>query len=71
MIYDSYLNLKEKFENFVVLIKVGNFYHIYDKDDIILNYLLKYQIIDNRVGFPVSALKKVLGTLEKNKLLYK
>ena len=70
MVYEKYLELKEKFVNFVVLIKVGNFYHIYDKDAMILNYLLKYKMVDNRVGFPVKSLDKVIKNLQKNKINY-
>lgn len=68
--YDKYIELKNKNLDSVVMIKVGNFYHIYDKDIVIINYLLKYKIIDNKIGFPVSSLNKVIGKLKKEKINY-
>lgn len=68
--YDKYMEIKNNNLDSVVMIKVGNFYHIYDKDIIIINYLFKYKIIDDRVGFPVSALTKVINKLKKLEVDY-
>lgn len=44
---------------------------MYNDSAIILNYLFGYKIlIDNKVGFPESALNKVINTLEEKKLNY-
>lgn len=48
------------------MIKVGNFYHVYDEDAIIMFYLFKYKINDNKVGFPVKILDRVINKLIKN-----
>ncbi len=50
--------------------KVGGFYHVFDDDIYILNYLFNYKIINNRVGFPISAINKVINTLEEKKINY-
>ena len=55
---------------FVVLRKVGGFYHVFDDDTYILNYLFNYKIVGNRVGFPISAINKVINTLEEKKINY-
>lgn len=71
MIYDKYIDLKNKYLEYIIMIKVGNFYHSYDDDGIILNYLFNYKIKDNSmVGFPVSSLDKVKRRLEKENINY-
>ena len=54
----------------IVMIKVGTFYHIYDKDMIIINYLFKYKIINDKVEFPISNLNKVINKLKKLEINY-
>ncbi len=49
----------------------GIFFETYDNDAIILNYLFNYKITgSNRVGFPNTALSKVINTLENKKIDY-
>jgi len=55
----------------VILRKNGGFYAVYDDDTYILNYLFNYKIKDNKVGFPVSALNKVINVLENNLINYR
>ena len=53
------------------LYKIGKFYNIYGDGAIILNYLFGYKIlIDGKVGFPESALIKVINTIEDKKIDY-
>lgn len=68
-------NVKEIHKEFVVLVRVGNFYNCYGRDSYIISYLLGYKIniIDNNIynsSFPKSAYNKVLSILEKNKINY-
>ena len=56
--------------NAIKIRKNGTFYSIYDDDCYILYYLLNYQIKNNKVGFPKSALNKVISILEENKINY-
>lgn len=50
----------------VVFRKNGGFYSVYGDDCYILYYLFKYRIIDDRVGFPISAYNKVVNALNEN-----
>ena len=68
--YDRYLELKKLHNVTLVMIRVGNFYHIYDEDAIIMFYLFKYKINDNKVGFPIRSLEKVINKLIKNNINY-
>lgn len=68
-------NVKEVHKEYVVLVRVGNFYNCYGRDSYIISYLLGYKIniLDNNIynsSFPKSAYNKVLSTLEKNKINY-
>ena len=63
---DKFLALKNKYSDSLVLIKSGNFYYSYFEDGIILNYLFNYQVINNRVGFPLKNLDKVLEELKRD-----
>lgn len=54
----------------VVLRKNGGFYSVYGNDCYIFYYLFGYKIVDDRVGFPVSAYNKVINTLEENFISY-
>lgn len=60
---NEYIKIKNKFDGCVVFIKSGVFYYTYDKDASILSFIMKYKIINNRVGFPVNNLEKVLSIL--------
>ena len=67
--------VKQIHKEYVVLVKVGNFYNCYGRDTYIISYLLNYKIRileDNMYtcAFPKSALNKVLFRLEDNKINY-
>lgn len=50
--------------------KSGTFYQVFDDDCYIFYYLFNYNIINNRVGFPKSAINKVLNELDNKKINY-
>lgn len=59
----------------VVLVKIGDFYHVYGKDSYILSYLMGYKlnIIEGNCsscGFPKKSLPKIEATLENKKINY-
>ena len=54
----------------ISILKTGNFYNIYNDDCYILYYLFNYKIINNKLGFPLSSLPKVINTLENKKINY-
>lgn len=68
--YNKYLKLKKDWESAIVLLKSGKFYRTYDDDAIILNYLFNYQIIDNRVGFPIESLFKIKRKFKNSNIDY-
>ena len=71
-IYDIYYEKKKKYEKYVVLIKVGNFYETYGKDCFLMNNLFDYKIkevgVVQRVGFPLVAYNKVTDKLKAFKI---
>ena len=74
MLDDLYKSTKPDYMKYVLLIKRGMFYSIYNRDAVILNNLLNYNIkeLKNgiRVGFPEIAIDKVVNILEENKINY-
>lgn len=65
-----YFNLKDKYPDYLVLIKVGVFYITFDKDATILNYLYNYQINKDKVGFPIKLIDKIITSLDNMRLNY-
>ena len=57
-------------KNYVVIRRSGGFYHVFDGDAIIISYLTGYKIVNDRCGFPINSLNKVLNILEDNKVNY-
>lgn len=65
---DLMKNIKNDNLQTIVLAKSGSFYIAYDEDAYIMNYLFSYQINDNKIGFPIGSLSKVLEKLEEAKI---
>ena len=68
-------NVKKIHNNYVVLIKVGNFYYCYGRDTYIISYLFKYKIniMKNNIyscAFSQNAINKVMAKLENSKINY-
>ena len=57
-------------KNIITISKKGNFCNIYNNDCYILYYLFNYKIINNKLGFPINSLPKVITTLENRKINY-
>ena len=66
--------VKNIYPDCVVIVKVGNFYHVYSKDAYIFSYLFEYKINEKEsvpcCGFPLTSISKVEGILEKSKINY-
>lgn len=67
---EEYQKAKIKHPNKIIIIKSGIFYTTFYQDAHILNYLFNYQIKDNKVGFPIKNLDKVLFKLREEKINY-
>ena len=72
-------SLKEMYPQYVILVKLGKFYSVYNKDAYIISYILKYQFkrengkykdIKYSCGFPDIAINKVKTVLEEKKINY-
>lgn len=65
---------KEKYMDYIIMIKVGNFYETYNDDAYILSNIIKYNVKNfntyKRVGFPLSSLGKVKKELIDSKINY-
>ena len=67
--------IKNLLPNYLVLIKIGNFYEAYNDDAKILSYLFNYKLktIDHIYSisdFPLVAIHKVKSLLEKKEISY-
>lgn len=71
---EKFYKYKVDYSEYVVLIKVGNFYECFNNDAFILNDIFDYKPkrIKNafKVGFPVSGIDDVTKRLEENCLFY-
>ena len=68
-LYDKYLEIKRKYQEYIILLKSGRFYKTFDTDAVIINYLLNYNVIDNKIGFPLESLFKVKNILKRNNII--
>lgn len=66
--------IKELFPEYIVFIKIGNFYEVYEDDAIIISYLFGYKIRNinnlNSCGFPLNSINKVLSILDRKTINY-
>lgn len=73
-VVDLYNTYKDNYKEYVVFIKIGNFYETYNNDAYIISKIMNYKVknISNnvRVGFPITSLNKVLDELSNNKINY-
>lgn len=71
---ETYFLKKEKYLEYIILIKCGNFYEVLGDDAYILNTLFNYKIKKTsnitKVGFPIIALNKVILRLQMLKINY-
>ena len=54
----------------VVIRKNGGFFCVYGGDAFIFYYLFGYKIVDDKVGFPKSALNRVVNLLQEKTINY-
>lgn len=71
---EKYYDCRVKYKDYVILIKIGNFYEVFEKDAIILNTLLGYKIKrfskTFKLGFPLSKIDDVIQILKHNHINY-
>ena len=61
---ETYCKYRMEYKDFLLFIKVGNFYEVFDKDSLILNKLFGYKIKrikdSIKVGFPLNRLDYII-----------
>ena len=67
---EEYKERKENQKGKIILLQSGSFYVTFFQDAEILSYLFSYKIHDDKVGFPIKNLEKVLFELRCKKLNY-
>ena len=71
---DTYLELRYKYKDYVIIIKNGNFYNVIGSDCYILEEMFNYKIMkianSIKVGFPLRSLNKVINKLKYFKINY-
>ena len=71
---ETYKDYKERFPKYVIIIKCGNFYEVFNEDSYVIHNLCNYKVRivgDNRkLGFPILAYNKVIDNLNKKKVNY-
>ena len=73
-IIDTYNSYKIKYKEYVVVIKSGMFYDVFNDDVAIMYSLFRYKIKNNGsnylVGFPEKSIDKVKDVFKQNKINY-
>ena len=67
---EKYEKYKNEYLNSVILIKSGNFYATINDDALIMKSLFNYQIIKDKIGFPLNSIEKVKDRLNEYKVNY-
>ena len=71
---DVYSECKEKYKEYVILIKCGNFYEALGDDAYLMNKIFGYKIKElsniKKAGFPIIALNRVINRLDSLKVNY-
>ena len=71
---DVYSTYKNKYQEYIILIKCGNFYEILGEDAEVANTIFNYKIKElsniKKAGFPIIALNRVVSRLDSLKVNY-
>lgn len=71
---DVYKYYKNKYSEYLILYRIGNFYNVIGMDIHIMRYIFDYKITINngikKIGFPISNLNKIMDELNKLKINY-
>lgn len=71
---EKYYNNKIKYNDYLILIKVGNFYESFENDALIINNIFGYKINKCgsliKSGFPLSKIDSIIETLKNNCINY-
>lgn len=66
--------IKQIHKEDIIMVKVGNFYHVYGKDAYIISYIFDYKLKKEKgtyiAGFPINSINKIMAQLEDFKINY-
>ena len=66
-----YEMIKNSHSEFVIFVKFGSFYRVFNDDIYIIWYFTRYRIVDGkRIGFPVSIINDLVELLTKEHISY-
>ncbi len=69
-IINKYAQVKGMYKDYLVFVKSGNFWKVFFGDAIILHYVTGYKIVNNKLGFPLKVLGKVLSQVNRLNINY-
>ncbi len=73
-VIDVYNETKVKYPKYVIMIKIGVFYEVYNEDAYVIHNIMDYKVKDmknnKRLGFPVNSYNKVIIGLDRAKVNY-
>ena len=68
---EMYEMIKNSHSEFVIFVKFGSFYRVFNDDIYIIWYFTRYRIVDGkRIGFPVSIIDDLVELLTKEHISY-
>lgn len=71
---EKYIKYKYDFNDYILLIKNGNFYICLNKDALVLSNIFCYKIIESKnfvkSGFPIGSLEKIMNKLTELNINY-
>ena len=68
---EMYEMIKNSHSEFVIFVKFGSFYRVFNNDIYIIWYFTRYRIVDGkRIGFPVSIIDDLVDLLTHKHISY-
>lgn len=67
---EKYFRVKGMYKDYLVFVNGGNFWNVFYGDALILHYVTGYVLNNNKVGFPLKVLGKVLSKVSKLNISY-
>lgn len=67
---EKYLNIKTNNKEFLVMLKNGKFYYVYEADTYIIYYIFNYKIKDSILCFPDTNINKITKKLKEYNIGY-
>ena len=66
----KYFAVKGRYKDYIVFVKSGNFWNVFYRDALIIHGITGYKVSNNKVGFPVKVLGKVLKMVSSLSINY-